>query len=59
MFSKICRFLEIQDEFRADCSIEKNKPKICRNFHCGVNNLMDQLIGADLFDWKGVDENAG
>ena len=52
MFSKICKFLEIDDDFIGNCLIQDNKPKICRDFHCGVNILMDELIGADMFEWK-------
>jgi len=52
MLSRVCRFLEVRNDFEAVCKIEKNKPKVCKDFSCGVNILMDQLIGADLFDWK-------
>jgi len=59
MLSKVCKFLEIQDEFRSFCSIHDNKPNVCKKLHCGVSVFMDELIGADMFDWKEVGENAG
>ena len=52
MFSKICKFLEVNDEFMANCKLQENKPQTCKDFHCGVNVLMDELIGADMFDWR-------
>ena len=58
MFSKVCKFLREKDEFMSICSIHKNKPKVCKKFYCGVNILMDQLIGCDMFDWR-EDTNAG
>lgn len=52
MFSRVCKFLNVEDEFRRTCSINDNKPSICKNFYCGVDIFMDELIGSDMFDWK-------